>query len=88
MRIKATSTFLKQLAAVPDGVRERVEKFTLYDLPEMESLNGAVKVKKLQGYKNCYRVRFGDYRLGIEVENDVAVLRVVLHRRNIYRQFP
>ena len=88
MRTRPTSSFLKQLANLPDGVRERVEKFTFDELPRLESLNAAVNVKRLHGYKNCFRVRFGDYRVGIEIENEVAVLRVVLHRRNIYRRFP
>ena len=88
MRTRATSTFLKQLSALLDGVRERVEKFAFDELPLLESLSDVINIKKLQGYKNCFRARFGDYRVGIEIENEVAVLRVVLHRRNIYRRFP
>lgn len=88
MRTKATSTFLKQLAVLPDGIRERVEKFAFDELPVLESLSEASNIKKLQGYKNCFRARFGDYRVGIEIEEEVAVLRVVLHRRNVYRRFP
>lgn len=88
MRTQATNTFLKQLAALPDGIRERVEKFAFEELPELGTLRDADNIKKLQGYKNCFRARFGEYRVGIEIEEGVAVLRVVLHRRNVYRRFP
>lgn len=88
MRTRTTHTFLKQLTELPDGIREQVETFTFDELPGLKSLNDAANVKKLKGYKSCFRVRFGNYRLGIEIEEDVAVLRVVLHRRNVYRRFP
>lgn len=88
MRTRTTHTFLKQLAELPDGIREQVEEFTFHELPKLNSLNNIANIKKLKGYKSCFRVRFGNYRLGIEIEEDVAVLRVVMHRRNVYRRFP
>jgi len=45
-------------------------------------------LKKMQGYETLYRVRLGDYRLGIEfVDNQVIFVRI-LHRKDIYRYFP
>lgn len=88
MRTSTRSAFLKQLSSLPDGVRERVEKFVFDELPALESLSKAGNIEKLSGYKNFYKVRFGDYRVGIELENDVVVLKVVLHRRDVYRRFP
>lgn len=88
MRVKATSTFLKQLAALPDEVRTRVEDFAFDELPNIASLRQAPNVKKLQGYKKAYRARFGDYRVGIMLDGEVAVLRVVIRRDKMYKRFP
>ena len=60
----------------------------------IEQLQGAPSVATvpglagMKGYPNHYRVRIGDYRLGIIVEGDTAILVRLLHRRDIYRHFP
>ena len=42
----------------------------------------------MQGYSNRYRIRVGDYRIGIEIsDNTVEVIRT-LHRKEFYRYFP
>lgn len=45
-----------------------------------------LKVKKLRGASDLYRIRFGDYRLLYELRNDVLVVLVIKigHRREIY----
>jgi mRNA interferase RelE/StbE len=45
-------------------------------------------VKKMQGYDTLYRIRLGDYRIGIEVVADQVILVRLLHRKDIYRYFP
>ncbi|MBP1468695.1 type II toxin-antitoxin system RelE/ParE family toxin [Candidatus Chloroploca sp. M-50] len=35
-----------------------------------------------------YRIRIGDYRLGLFVEDDTITVVRFLHRRDIYRYFP
>ncbi|NPA92437.1 MAG: type II toxin-antitoxin system RelE/ParE family toxin, partial [Chloroflexi bacterium] len=39
-------------------------------------------------YTSFYRIRLGDYRLGLEIEGDTVVFVRFLHRRDIYRYFP
>ncbi|MCD4790566.1 MAG: type II toxin-antitoxin system RelE/ParE family toxin [Bacteroidales bacterium] len=47
---------------------------------------------KIRGYKNYYRIRFGDYRLGFEIEKqgNIIVIKFIrfLHRKYIYKNFP
>ena len=46
-------------------------------------------VKKLSGGSGeFYRIRVGDYRLGVELEGEEVVFVRCLHRREIYRYFP
>ena len=51
----------------------------LYDLPN---------VKRLTSDGPYYRIRIGDYRLGLVVEDDTITVVRFLHRRDIYRYFP
>jgi mRNA interferase RelE/StbE len=45
--------------------------------------------KKIEGYRSYYRIKAGDYRLGMEAvsKTEVVLLRF-LHRKDIYRYFP
>jgi len=45
-------------------------------------------VKKIKGYDNYYRLRIGQYRIGIEWNGDTIIFCRVLHRKNIYKYFP
>jgi mRNA interferase RelE/StbE len=43
----------------------------------------------MEGFKNYYRIRMGDYRVGIELENSTTIrIIIVEHRKNIYKVFP
>jgi len=45
-------------------------------------------VTKLVGYDNCYRIKFGDYRIGVEVVDDVIHFSRFGTRSKIYDIFP
>jgi len=53
------------------------------------SLEDIPNIKKLSGFKNYFRVKVGDYRLGFE-KIDSQTIRFILasHRKDIYRNFP
>lgn len=46
-------------------------------------------VKKIEGYSSFYRIKIGDYRLGVELvsDNELILIRF-LNRKEIYRYFP
>jgi mRNA interferase RelE/StbE len=35
-----------------------------------------------------YRIRLGDYRVGLKIENNTVCFVRFLHRKDIYRYFP
>ncbi|MBF0317925.1 MAG: type II toxin-antitoxin system RelE/ParE family toxin [Nitrospirae bacterium] len=45
-------------------------------------------ISKIKDQDGFYKIRVGDYRIGIFVDNDTVEFRRVLHRRDIYRFFP
>jgi mRNA interferase RelE/StbE len=52
------------------------------------SLAEVAQIKKLSGAGSYYRIRVGEYRIGLIVEGEAVVFVRVLHRREIYRYFP
>jgi mRNA interferase RelE/StbE len=87
-----TVEFLKQFskdldnlvgASIKRQVAELIEAFESLDsLPRMANL------KKLKGHRNAYRIRLGDYRLGFFVYENTVTFARLLHRKEIYKQFP
>ena len=62
------------------SIIEQVEQATL--LAEVPNL------KKIAGYKNAYRIRIGDYRIGIFFEKETIEFARIVHRKDIYKFFP
>ncbi len=57
-------------------------------LNEVSELKDVRDVKPMKGYPNRYRIRVGDYRVGIEVHGDNIEVMRTLHRREFYKYFP
>jgi mRNA-degrading endonuclease RelE of RelBE toxin-antitoxin system len=57
-------------------------------LPAAGSLRDITHVKPMKGYPGRYRVRIGNYRIGIEVQGNTVEMMRVLPRRDFYRYFP
>ena len=45
-------------------------------------------IKKIVGYQGYYRIKIGDYRLGIKYDSNRMVLLRFLHRKDVYKHFP
>jgi len=80
--------FLRDLADIPSIARKPIEKFAFEEAPTLSSIAESGKIERLKGYKSYYKVRFGSYRVGLKLEDDVVGFERVLHRREIYRFFP
>jgi mRNA interferase RelE/StbE len=67
---------LKQLA---DIIEQLQKADHLMEIPHL---------KKMNGYKNAYRIRFGEYRVGFLYDNNTIFRSRVMNRKEIYRYFP
>jgi mRNA interferase RelE/StbE len=88
MEVRYSKKFLKQLAGIPRGTRLKIEDFVFNEISTKTSIGEVGKIEKMQGYANCYKFRFGDYRVGFLLEDDVLTVKAVMHRKEIYRFFP
>jgi len=88
MRVEYLSKFFKDL----DKIKSKKTKTSiLYIISQVKSANSIKDIqnlKKLTGHKYAYRIRSGQYRIGLFIENNVVQFARVVHRKEIYRLFP
>jgi mRNA interferase RelE/StbE len=86
--VRFKESFVRDLRNIKGkGLLTRVRE--LIELVEQAPHLGQVaNLKKLSGGGNSYRIRVGDYRLGLTVEGDTVTFVRFLHRKDIYRYFP
>ncbi|MCX6351123.1 MAG: type II toxin-antitoxin system RelE/ParE family toxin [Bacteroidetes bacterium] len=66
-----------------DKITELIEEVELAD-----SIKSISNIKKMKGEDNAYRIRIGDYRLGIYLYGNAVEFNRILHRKEIYKYFP
>ena len=88
MEVEFRTSFTRDLRRIRSAqLRQRV-------LRKVEELEAASTIEEVSGSRRLtadgqhYRVRIGDYRLGVTMESDVAVLVRFLHRREILPGLP
>ena len=74
---------LKKSHEILARIRQKIQEVEAAD-----DLQEVASVKKLSGGGAYYRIRVGDYRIGLAVQTDTIVFVRCLHRRDIYRYFP
>lgn len=89
MQVSYRKLFLKDLKKLKSqSIYERIKTLAFEILPNAVNLESLTNIKVMKGYPNRYRIRVGDYRIGIEVKGDEIEVMRVLHRREFYRYFP
>jgi mRNA interferase RelE/StbE len=88
MQVRYKRAFIKDLKGLPADIRESVENVSLDEIPRLKDINEIKHLKKIKSYTSFYRIKIGDYRIGIEYRENVIVFIRVLHRKEIYRYFP
>lgn len=88
MQIELTRKFQKQVEGCNDK-RIRLKVLSIMQkVIATDQMNGFTNLKKLTGYKNNYRIRLGNYRIGIVIENKTVIFAAFDHRSEIYKYFP
>lgn len=88
MEIRINKKFLKDLTRLPDGERKKIEVFVFHEAQKFHSLKDIQNLRKLKGHKYYYRIRFGEYRVGLSIKKDVLIFERILHRKDIYKYYP
>jgi len=88
MKTSYRTSFARDLKKLKDTkVRAAIES-TITNVEAATELRQISELKKIVGTDNFYRIRVGEYRIGVVVEKDVVEFIRCLHRRDLYRYFP
>lgn len=89
VEVQYRKLFIKDLKELKgQSIYEQVFNLAFTILPKINTLRDVSDVKVMKGYPNRYRIRIGNYRVGIELHDKVVEVMRVLHRREFYRYFP
>jgi len=88
VKVKFEAKFAKDLRAIREQKLLNKVKEIIEDCKSASSLSDMNHVKKMQGYDNFYRIRLGEYQIGIELVDDEIIFTRFLHRKEVYKYFP
>lgn len=88
MKVRFRKSFARDLKKIKDRSLLTRIRTAVESVEAAEDLQQISSLKKLSGGGGFYRIRVGDYRLGIAIEEDAVEFVRCLHRRDIYRYFP
>lgn len=88
MKVEFKRSFVKDLKRIRDkGLKKRARE-TIELVEQAQNLQEVGNIKTLRGGDRYYRIRIGDYRLGLLLEGDTVIFVRFLHRKDIYSYFP
>ncbi len=88
MEVKIDKSFQKDTRKIKDKALLTKIALVISSVQQAENINQIKNLKKLKGPSGNFRIKIGDYRLGIIIsESSIEFIRC-LHRRDIYKYFP
>ena len=88
MDVSFEASFARDLNRINDKALFRRVEEVIAEIKAATTYGEIPHLRKMRGYASFYRIRLGDYRIGIEAVDDKIVFVRILHRKDIYRHFP
>ena len=88
MKTEFRASFAKDLKRVKNKEVKRHVKDTIEDVERAQNIRDVVGVKELRAAGDYYRIRVGEFRIGLIINGDTVVFVRCLDRKEIYRYFP
>lgn len=88
MKVEFTRKFEAQVERLRDEKLKLEIANAVRSVMVANSLNDIPQLKKLSGFKTAFRIRTGNYRIGILFQNDIVYFAAFAHRKDIYNNFP
>jgi mRNA interferase RelE/StbE len=88
VKVSFRDSFARDLKGVRDkALLGRVQEI-IEAAEKADSLSEMPNLKKLKGSGYYFRLRVGDYRVGLALEDDCLIFVRFLNRKDIYKYFP
>jgi mRNA interferase RelE/StbE len=89
VKFRIEKSFDRDIDRIKDKKILKALRAFILMIENAQTIRDIPHIKKIEGYESYYRMKIGDYRLGMEAVSvrEVVLLRF-LHRKDIYRYFP
>ena len=88
MNVEYLDKFYKDIDKISSKIVKKKIIELIQHIENSSDISQISNVKKLVGFTNAYRIRIGDYRIGIFFQDDIVIFARILHRKDIYKLFP
>ncbi len=88
MNTQFRESFTKDLQAIRDKTLLKRVQGIIEVVEQASSLDEIAHLEKMTGWQRYFRIKLGDYRVGIAVDGDMVTFVRFLHRKDIYKYFP
>jgi mRNA interferase RelE/StbE len=88
VKVAFRESFVKDLQDLQDKNLLKRAKELIEVVEKADSLISIPNVKKLKGGGNYFRLRVGDYRVGVALNDGTVTFVRFLNRKDIYKYFP
>lgn len=87
MQVIVSNSFARDMRGIHRNYHQRVAQI----IEELEVAQDTRQIRNLEpceGTNNAYRIRMGDYRIGIYIENNIIKVKRIGKRGDFYNYFP
>jgi mRNA interferase RelE/StbE len=88
MIVKIDKSFEKDLRKISSKALNLKVADCIENVKKAENPVQIKSIKDLKGSGVHFRIRIGDFRIGLIIEKNEAIFIRILHRKEIYRYFP
>ncbi len=88
MQVDYTPRFEKRFDALRDDDLRVKLRDIVRKVESATDLSDIPNLKKMKGYPSAYRIRTGNYRVGLFFEDGKVIFADFDHRKDIYSRFP
>jgi mRNA interferase RelE/StbE len=84
--------YLKKFSKDLDRIKKPKDRESILEIiklvKQVQVFTEVPGIKKLKGYDDAFRIRSGDYRIGVFVSEELVEFARVAYRKDIYKIFP
>jgi len=88
MEVKIDRSFQRDTRRIQDITVLKKVAETIISVSKAESTSKIKNLRKLKGSAEGYRIKIGNYRIGIIISGSTVKFIRCLHRKDIYKFFP
>ncbi|MGN6249817.1 MAG: type II toxin-antitoxin system RelE family toxin [Ginsengibacter sp.] len=88
MKVSVKKSFERDVEKITDKKLAKQISTIINEMETCKKLSELNNLKKMHSKGSYYRIRIGNYRLGLKVESENLILLRFMHRKDIYKYFP